>query len=109
MYKRQVNVVGTIQEQTQSSVLDTSSGYQHNTTMDYIDNLMDDSDNKGILLYVDSPGGAVYELSLIHILQGIRFRYQFGYNVQAVEVLPMMQFISEAKTMKKRLRWLWEW
>ena len=24
-----VNVVGTIQEQTQSSVLDTSSGYQH--------------------------------------------------------------------------------
>lgn len=51
-----VNVVGTIQEQTQSSVLDTSSGYQHNTTMDYIDNLMDDSDNKGILLYVDSPG-----------------------------------------------------
>lgn len=29
-----VNVVGTIQEQTQSSVLDTSSGYQHNTTMD---------------------------------------------------------------------------
>ena len=48
-----VNVVGTIQEQTQSSVLDTSSGYQHNTTMDYIDNLMDDSDNKGILLYVD--------------------------------------------------------
>ena len=28
-----VNVVGTIQEQTQSSVLDTSSGYQHNTTI----------------------------------------------------------------------------
>ena len=61
-----VNVVGTIQEQTQSSVLDTSSGYQHNTTMDYIDNLMDDSDNKGILLYVDSPGGAVYESEELH-------------------------------------------
>lgn len=61
-----VNVVGTIQEQTQSSVLDTSSGYQHNTTMDYIDNLIDDSDNKGILLYVDSPGGAVYESEELH-------------------------------------------
>ena len=61
-----VNVVGTIQEQTQSTVLDTSSGYQHNTTMDYIDNLMDDSDNKGILLYVDSPGGAVYESEELH-------------------------------------------
>lgn len=61
-----VNVVGTIQEQTQSSVLDTSTGYQHNTTMDYIDNLMEDSDNKGILLYVDSPGGAVYESEELH-------------------------------------------
>ena len=38
-----VNVVGTIQEQTQSSVLD-----------------------KGILLYVDSPGGAVYESEELH-------------------------------------------
>ena len=61
-----VNVVGTIQEQTQSSVLDTASGYQHNTTMDYINNLMNDSDNKGILLYVDSPGGAVYESEELH-------------------------------------------
>lgn len=31
-----VNVVGTIQEQTQSSVLDTSSGYQHNTIQRWI-------------------------------------------------------------------------
>ena len=29
--------------------------------MNYIDELMDDSNNKGILLYVDSPGGTVYE------------------------------------------------
>ncbi len=29
--------------------------------MEYVDELMDDENNKGILLYVDSPGGAVYE------------------------------------------------
>ena len=29
--------------------------------MSYIDELMEDSNNKGILLYVDSPGGTVYE------------------------------------------------
>lgn len=56
-----VSVVGTIQEQTETSIYDTTSGYQHVTTMDYIDMLMDDSDNQGILLYVDSPGGTVYE------------------------------------------------
>ena len=56
-----VKVEGTIQEQTQSSALETSSGYQHDSTMNYIDELMDDPENKGILLYVDSPGGTVYE------------------------------------------------
>ncbi len=56
-----VNVVGTIQEQTATSVFEIADGYQHNDTMDYIDNLMYDENNKGILLYVDSPGGAVYE------------------------------------------------
>ena len=56
-----VNVVGTIQEQTATSIFEIAEGYQHTDTMDYIDNLMYDGNNKGILLYVDSPGGAVYE------------------------------------------------
>ena len=56
-----VRVEGTIQEQSGSSTLEASSGYQHDSTMNYIDELMDDSNNKGILLYVDSPGGTVYE------------------------------------------------
>ncbi|MFV0362248.1 MAG: signal peptide peptidase SppA [Suipraeoptans sp.] len=57
-----VNVVGTIQEQTDSSsLLSSTEGYMHTSTMEYIDRLMDDSNNKGILLYVDSPGGTVYE------------------------------------------------
>lgn len=56
-----VRVEGTIQEQSGSSILEASSGYQHDSTMNYIDELMNDSNNKGILLYVDSPGGTVYE------------------------------------------------
>lgn len=56
-----VNVEGTIQQQTETSILDNVSGYQHATTMEYIDRLMYDGNNKGILLYVDSPGGTVYE------------------------------------------------
>ena len=62
-----VTVQGTIQEQTETGVFDVPVGYQHITTLDYIDNLMDDSDNKGILLYVDSPGGTVYESEELYL------------------------------------------
>ncbi len=56
-----VNVEGTIQEQTATRIFEIAEGYQHTTTMAYIDELMYDSYNQGILLYIDSPGGAVYE------------------------------------------------
>ena len=56
-----VQVKGTIGEQTSTTLLDTSQTYQHTTTLEYIDCLMQDESNKGILLDVDSPGGAVYE------------------------------------------------
>lgn len=56
-----VDVVGTIQEQVETGIFDTPAGYQHVTTLEYIDELIDDSNNKGILLYVVSPGGTVYE------------------------------------------------
>lgn len=56
-----VRVEGTIQEQTQTGMFEIPAGYQHIDTLNYIDRLMYDENNKGILLYVDSPGGAVYE------------------------------------------------
>ena len=56
-----VRVEGTIQEQTDGGSLYASSGYLHTTTLEYIDELMEDPKNQGILLYVDSPGGTVYE------------------------------------------------
>ena len=62
-----VKVEGTIQEQTETNMFETSSGYQHTTTLEYIDQLMQDKDNKGILLYVDSPGGTVYESEELYL------------------------------------------
>ncbi|XCP83767.1 signal peptide peptidase SppA [Roseburia hominis] len=56
-----VQVTGTIQEQTQESLFEAPAGYQHLSTMEYIDNLAWDDNNTGILLYIDSPGGTVYE------------------------------------------------
>lgn len=62
-----VDVVGTIEEQTASGIFDTPQSYLHQSTLDYIDNLMTDYNNKGILLYVDSPGGTVYESEELYL------------------------------------------
>lgn len=56
-----VEVSGTIQEQGEMGAFGITEGYQHNDTMDYIDLLISDDNNAAILLYVDSPGGTVYE------------------------------------------------
>lgn len=36
-------------------------GYQHTFTLDSIDQLIEDPENKGLLLFVNTPGGGVYE------------------------------------------------
>lgn len=59
-YMAVVNIVGTIRAQSPDVFYD-SDQYRHTTNMDYIDELMRDDHNRGILLYVDSPGGTVYE------------------------------------------------
>lgn len=56
-----VSVEGVIQASTSSSSLMPVEGYDHNRTMKLIDSLESASNNKGILLYVDTPGGAVYQ------------------------------------------------
>lgn len=62
-----VDVVGTIEEQVSTGPFDTPQSYQHISTLNYIDELMYDSDNVGILLYVDSPGGTVYESEELYL------------------------------------------
>ena len=44
-----------------------SATYQHNWTLNKINELMDNKYNKGIFLYVNSPGGGVYESDELYL------------------------------------------
>ncbi len=61
-----INVVGEIGPSA-TDVWSTSSGYNHTQSMDYVDQLMETENNRGILLYIDSPGGTVYESDELYL------------------------------------------
>ncbi|MCI9078345.1 MAG: signal peptide peptidase SppA [Lachnospiraceae bacterium] len=61
-----INIEGTIGASSAGSWA-SSSIYNHDLYMDYISQMETASNNKGILLYVDSPGGAVYESDEIYL------------------------------------------
>ncbi len=61
-----VRVEGTIQDVGSSSAFTTVS-YDHQGTLNYIDEMMDSSLNKGIILVVNSPGGTVYESDELYL------------------------------------------
>lgn len=56
-----INIVGEIGPGSDNVWGSSSSEYNHNMYLDYIDQMEKSNKNKGILLYVDSPGGTVYE------------------------------------------------
>lgn len=60
-----INVVGEIGEST--SGFSSSDEYNHDLYMDYIEQMEQSSANQGILLYVDSPGGAVYQSDELYL------------------------------------------
>lgn len=62
----QLNIEGEIGP-TQESVWGSESVYDHNLYMNYVDELMDSKYNKGIMLYIDSPGGTVYESDELYL------------------------------------------
>lgn len=63
-----IDIVGTIQPSSGGGFLNSSSGqYDHSLYMDLVNRLMDCGSNKGILLYVDSPGGTVYESDELYL------------------------------------------
>lgn len=61
-----LSVVGEIGPGS-SSIWETSSGYNHSMSMEYIEQMMYSEYNKGILLYIDSPGGTVYESDELYL------------------------------------------
>lgn len=42
-------------------------GYQHNWTLDKIDELAADYNNRGLIVFIDSPGGGVYESDELYL------------------------------------------
>ena len=59
-------VEGTIQDGN-TDYFGRASGYQHQWTMDAIDDLMYDDSNMGIILFVNSPGGTIYESDELYL------------------------------------------
>ena len=49
------------------TISENSATYNHAWTLDQIDTLMENDYNKGIFLYVDSPGGGVYESDELYL------------------------------------------
>jgi len=58
-YLAVVEVEGQIYSEPTVSILGETAGYDHPATLNYIDQLMEDSFNKGIVLYMNTPGGEV--------------------------------------------------
>lgn len=54
-----IEVEGTITSTTETTMFGETVGYDHYGTISYIEQLMEDEYNKGILLYMDTPGGEV--------------------------------------------------
>ena len=63
-YIARLDITGTIQP---SGAVYADGYYDHDLYMELIDALIDDPDNKAILLYVDSPGGTVYESDELYL------------------------------------------
>jgi|GEM_PF-2571541 len=54
-----------------------TSGYDHNLTMNYIRNLINNPNDRGILLYLDTPGGTIYHSEELYLLL-LEYREQTG-------------------------------
>ena len=61
-----MHVEGTIQA-SNTDYFGNPTGYQHDWTLRAIDKLMEDENNVGIILTVDSPGGTVYESDELYL------------------------------------------
>lgn len=61
-----ITVSGTISSTSQSGLFETSA-YDHAFLLGSIDSLIEDESNEGLLLYIDSPGGGVYESDELYL------------------------------------------
>lgn len=62
-----VSVEGTIVDSGVTDVFGNVVGYNHQATLDYIDDMIYSDSNSGIILYVNSPGGSVYDSDELYL------------------------------------------
>lgn len=62
-----VPVEGTIQASSDASGYGGTVGYDHDMLMEYVDELIDNDCNKGIILRMNTPGGTVYEADELYL------------------------------------------
>ncbi|WP_051600914.1 signal peptide peptidase SppA [Eubacterium sp. AB3007] len=97
-YVGELYVEGTIGGAAGGLLGGSNYDYQHLWTLDRIDEMMDDKYNKGILLYVDTPGGAVFETDELY-LKLKEYREKTGrpvYTYMASEAASGGYYISAA-------------
>jgi protease-4 len=66
-YIARLDVTGTISGSPNVDIFGNISGYNHSWTLDGIDDLIYDDNNFGLILFVDSPGGGVYESDELYL------------------------------------------
>ena len=62
-----IDIVGEIAPSSEYSWDYLESTYNHDLYMEYIDSMMRADNNKGIMLYIDTPGGTVYESDELYL------------------------------------------
>lgn len=65
-YIAEIHVDGVIEPESTANIFDTFQTYKHNFTMDLMNDLIEDDYNKGIIIIIDSPGGAIYETDEVY-------------------------------------------
>lgn len=60
-----LHIEGTIQADSGDSL--SGSTYNHSWILKQLDTIIDNPDNKGLIIFVDSPGGSVYETDEIYL------------------------------------------
>lgn len=76
-----VSVEGTMTSSNSSSFMDTET-YNHEKTLKLIEQYQNSDQNKGILLYLDTPGGGVYESDELY-QKLLKYKEQTGRPVWA--------------------------
>ncbi len=62
-----IYIVGTIQDTGEDVNTIINDGYRHQPTVTQIEELADSESNKGIMLYLDTPGGGVLESDEVYL------------------------------------------